>query len=158
MWWRNIWMVPYTLYRHCAIFKCTLRQQTCLFVLESSARCGWSLATTTLIYCDNKLLASNDFEPSWLKPELELKDFQLGSARDLFHFSSELKIQCKTSWNFNSRLNNYFLLFSITKLTKLCIWIKLFTFKNTHVGARTINAYLATLVTKALSLQRAMIL
>ena len=58
---------------------------------------------------------------------------RLGSARDLFHFSSELKIDWKTSWNFNSQLKTYFLLFSIIKLTKLCIWIKLFTFKNTKV-------------------------
>ena len=50
-----------------------------------------------------------------------------------FHFSSELKIDWKTSWNFNSQLKTYFLLFSIIKLTKLCIWIKLFTFKNTKV-------------------------
>ena len=58
---------------------------------------------------------------------------RLGSARDLFHFSSELKIDWKLSWNFNSQLKTYFLLFSIRKLTKLCIWIKLFTFKNTKV-------------------------
>ena len=55
------------------------------------------------------------------------------SARDLFDFSSELKIDWKTSWNFNSQLKTYFLSFSIRKLTKLCIWIKLFTFKNTKV-------------------------
>jgi hypothetical protein len=30
---------------------------------------------------------SDESEPSWLEPELELKDFQLGSARDLFPFS-----------------------------------------------------------------------
>jgi hypothetical protein len=38
---------------------------------------------------------SDESEPSWLEPQLELKDFQLGSARDLFHFSSELKIDQK---------------------------------------------------------------
>ena len=38
------------------------------------------------------LYISDESEPSWLEPELELKDFQLGSARDLFHFSSKLKI------------------------------------------------------------------
>ena len=35
---------------------------------------------------------SDESEPSWLEPELELKDIQLGSARDLFLFSSQLKI------------------------------------------------------------------
>ena len=35
---------------------------------------------------------SDESEPSWLEPELELKDFQLGSARDLFYFSSKSKI------------------------------------------------------------------
>ena len=35
---------------------------------------------------------SDEPEPSWLEPWLELKVFQLGSARDLFDFSSELKI------------------------------------------------------------------
>ena len=28
--------------------------------------------------------SSDQFEPSWLEPQLELKDFQLGSARDFF--------------------------------------------------------------------------
>ena len=46
--------------------------------------------------------SSDEPEPSWHEPYLELKNFQLGSARDLFHFSSELKIDWKTSWNFNS--------------------------------------------------------
>ena len=40
---------------------------------------------------------SDKSEPSWLEPELKLKDFQLGSARlgsarDLFPFSSKSKI------------------------------------------------------------------
>ena len=35
---------------------------------------------------------SDESAPSWLEPELELKDFQLGSARDLFLFSSKSKI------------------------------------------------------------------
>ena len=52
------------------------------------------------------------------------------AARDLFHFSSELEIDWKTSWNFNFQLKTYFLLFSIIKLPKLCIWIKSFTFKT----------------------------
>ena len=37
-------------------------------------------------------ITSDESEPSWLEPELELKDFQLGSARDLFPFSSKSKI------------------------------------------------------------------
>ena len=36
--------------------------------------------------------SSDGSEPSWLEPELELKDFQLGSARNLFLFSSKSKI------------------------------------------------------------------
>ena len=75
---------------------------------------------------------SDEPKPSWLEPQLELKDFQLGSARDLFHFSSELEIDWKTSWNFISQLNTYFLIIVYLKLTKLCIWIKLFTFKKTQ--------------------------
>ena len=38
------------------------------------------------------LKSSDESEPSWLEPQLELKDFQLGSARDLFPFSSKSKI------------------------------------------------------------------
>ena len=38
------------------------------------------------------LHTSDESEPSWLEPQLELKDFQLGSARDLFYFSSKSKI------------------------------------------------------------------
>jgi hypothetical protein len=34
-----------------------------------------------------------------------------GSACDLFHFSSELKIDWKTSWNFNSQLKTFFYYF-----------------------------------------------
>ena len=41
------------------------------------------------------LVTSDESEPSWLEPELEQKDFLLGSARDLFDFSSELKIDLK---------------------------------------------------------------
>ena len=37
------------------------------------------------IFC---LYTSDESEPSWLKPELELKDFQLGSARLVAFFSS----------------------------------------------------------------------
>ena len=38
------------------------------------------------------IYTSDEPEPSWLEPQLELKDFQLGSARDLFPFSSKSKI------------------------------------------------------------------
>ena len=43
------------------------------------------------------LNCSDESEPSWLEPELELKDFQLdsaglGLARGLFPFSSKFKI------------------------------------------------------------------
>ena len=34
------------------------------------------------------LFYRDESEPSWLEPELELKGFQHGSARDLFLFSS----------------------------------------------------------------------
>ena len=40
--------------------------------------------------------ASDEPKPSWL----ELKVFQLGSARDLFYFSSDLKIDQKRAENF----------------------------------------------------------
>ena len=33
-------------------------------------------------------IISDEFEPSWLEPELELKDFQLGSARLVTFFPS----------------------------------------------------------------------
>ena len=42
--------------------------------------------------CELTVASSDEFEPSWLEPQLELKDFQLGSAHDLFHLSSKLKI------------------------------------------------------------------
>ena len=32
----------------------------------------------------NMYVRSDEPEPSWLEPQLELKDFQLGSGRDLF--------------------------------------------------------------------------
>ena len=34
------------------------------------------------------LITSDESEPSWLEPELELKDFQLGSARLVTFFDS----------------------------------------------------------------------
>ena len=45
---------------------------------------------------------------AFLKPELELKDFQLGSARDLFHFSSKSKIGRKRADIWFSVENLYF--------------------------------------------------
>ena len=44
---------------------------------------------------NNVLIISDESEPSWLEPELELKDFQLSLAPDLFLFSSKLKIGLK---------------------------------------------------------------
>ena len=38
---------------------------------------------------------------SWLEPELKLKDFQLGSARDLFFLQLEIENRPKTSQNFD---------------------------------------------------------
>ena len=38
------------------------------------------------------LYVSDESEPSWLAPYLELKDFQLGKARDHFPFNSKSKI------------------------------------------------------------------
>ena len=51
------------------------------------------------IHCT--LPISDESEPSWLEPELELKDFQLGSAHDLFFIQLEMKNQAKTSQNFD---------------------------------------------------------
>ena len=42
----------------------------------------------TYLLANTYVVISDDSEPSWLK----LKDFQLGLARDLFHFSSKSKI------------------------------------------------------------------
>ena len=58
-----------------------------------------------------KVNNSDEPEPSWRILSLS----QLGSLP--FHFSSELKIDQKTSWNFNSQLKTYFLLCSIIKQT-----------------------------------------
>ena len=38
------------------------------------------------------LVTSDESEPSWLEPELELKVFQLGSAHDILPLSSKSKI------------------------------------------------------------------
>ena len=43
----------------------------------------------------DKAFSSDESEPSWLDPELELKDFQLGLARVLFPFSSKSAISRK---------------------------------------------------------------
>jgi hypothetical protein len=37
---------------------------------------------------DVYIVTSDESEPSWLEPELELKDFQLGSARLVTFFPS----------------------------------------------------------------------
>ena len=34
----------------------------------------------------------DEFEPSWLEPQLDLKNFQLNSARDFFHSAQNLKL------------------------------------------------------------------
>ena len=39
-----------------------------------------------------RAICSDESEPSWLEPELKLKDYQVGSAHDLFPFSSKSKI------------------------------------------------------------------
>ena len=44
---------------------------------------------------------SDESEPSWLEPELELKDFQLGLACDLFSFQLDIKDLPKMSRNFD---------------------------------------------------------
>ena len=59
-----------------------------------------------------RLTVSDESEPSWLEPELELKDFQLGSARDLFPFSSKSKIGRKQAETF------IFFKFSFTYVAK----------------------------------------
>ena len=57
------------------------------------------------------MVTSDEFEPSWLEPQLELKDFQLGSARLVTFFSQlEIENQPKTSRNFDFVfLNDYFI-------------------------------------------------
>ena len=59
--------------------------------------------------CDFMVNSSDESEPNWLEPQLELKDFQLGSAQ-LVIYSCQLKNQksAKTSQNFNSHLKTYF--------------------------------------------------
>ena len=52
------------------------------------------------------LITSDESEQSWVEPELELKDFQLGLARDLFPLSSKSKIGQK-------RADFFFLLFLV---------------------------------------------
>ena len=48
----------------------------------------------TYLLANTYVVISDDSEPSWLK----LKDFQLGSARDLFHFSSKTSQNSILSW------------------------------------------------------------
>ena len=66
-------------------------------LISISMLCGHSAATKNIFKvsfvvegsCQVLLNSSDESEPSWLEPELELKDFQLGSARGLFLFSSK---------------------------------------------------------------------
>ena len=46
----------------------------------------------TLFDLSEGVITSDEPEPSWLEPQLELKDFQLSSAREFFPFSSKSKI------------------------------------------------------------------
>ena len=81
---------------------------------------------------------SDESEPSWLEPQLELKDLRLGSdqhgsaristarlgsARDLFHFSPKSKIDRKRA-EIRISVENLFLInFSdnfFLKMTELC--------------------------------------
>ena len=48
------------------------------------------------------LISSDESEPSWLEPQPELKDFQLGLACDLFPFNSKLKMGRKRAKIFTS--------------------------------------------------------
>ena len=53
-------------------------------------------------------MTSDESEPSWLEPELELKDFQLGSARLVAFFSSARKrLLAETSRNFDFLKKNF---------------------------------------------------
>ena len=64
------------------------------------------------------LSISDEPEPSWLEPQLELKDFQLGSARLVTFFTSARmqnrpKMSQKSAENepkFDSQLKTYFLI------------------------------------------------
>ena len=54
--------------------------------------------------------SSDESEPSWLEPELELKDFQLGSARLVAFFSSARNQKlAETSRNFDFLKENFHL-------------------------------------------------
>ena len=50
------------------------------------------------LVASSNVATSDESEPSWLEPELELKDFQLVSARDLFLLSLKSKIGRKVSF------------------------------------------------------------
>ena len=54
-------------------------------------------------------LSSDESELSWLEPELELKDFQLGSARlVVFSPSARNRKSAKNEPKFDSQLKTYF--------------------------------------------------
>ena len=69
------------------------------------------------------MYTSDESEPSWLEPQLELKDFQLGSTRDLFDLSSELKLT-KNEPKFQFSIEDpFFIVFFykvVLKMIKLC--------------------------------------
>ena len=62
-------------------------------------------------------IASDESEPSWLEPELELKDFQLGSARLVTFFpSARNRKSAENEPKFDSQLKIYFLFIFIINL------------------------------------------
>ena len=63
----------------------------CAGFLDKDA-CGVSTDQLKLSINILYIYISDESKPSWLEQQLELKDFQLGSARDLFPFSSKSKI------------------------------------------------------------------
>ena len=67
----------------------------------------------------SRLDISDESEPSWLEPELELKDIQLGSARLVAFFSSARNRKlAETSRNFDFLKEKF----------HLCSWIIVFNF------------------------------
>ena len=73
------------------------------------------LRASELLMLRFQVPSSDESEPSWLDPQLELKDFQLGSALDLLHsaqnfyFSSKIEKQVFfTIWIFFSLFHLHF--------------------------------------------------
>jgi hypothetical protein len=65
---------------------------------------------TPLLYLVN---TSDESEPSWLElKDLQLGSARLGSARDLFHFSSELKID-QNELNFWLSIEDLFVIINL---------------------------------------------